>query len=64
VPEKVLPFQPDSRRKWTPNYEGPCAMTLVTMDGDKPTRPMNVDAVKKYSIKNKSSISRKPKKVA
>jgi len=39
-------------------------MTLVTMDGDKPTRPMNVDAVKKYSIKNKSSISRKPKKVA
>ncbi|KEH17258.1 hypothetical protein MTR_0029s0230 [Medicago truncatula] len=28
VPKKVLPFQPDSRSKWTPNYEGSCAMTF------------------------------------
>jgi len=27
-------------------------------------RPVNADAVKKYSIKNKSSISRKPEKAA
>ena len=30
--KKTLSFQPDSRGKWTPNYEGPCAMTLVTID--------------------------------
>jgi len=51
VPKKVLSFQPDFRGKWTPNYEGPCAMTLVTTDGDKLTRPMNAGAVKKYSVK-------------
>ncbi|AES75735.1 hypothetical protein MTR_6g055870 [Medicago truncatula] len=36
VPKKVLPFQPDSRGKWMPNYEGLCAKTLATMDVDKP----------------------------
>ncbi|GAU40233.1 hypothetical protein TSUD_219430 [Trifolium subterraneum] len=43
VLKKILSFQPDSRGKWTPNYEGPYvvkrafsggAMTLATMDGD------------------------------
>jgi len=50
VPKKVLPFQPDSRGKWTPNYEGSCAMTFTTMDGDKVTHPLNASAIKKYSI--------------
>jgi len=49
-PKKVLLFQPYSRGKWAPNYESSCAMTLTTMDGDKLTHPMNVGAVKKYSI--------------
>jgi len=53
APKKVQPFQSDSRGKWTPNYEGPCAMTLTTMDGDKLARPIKADAVKKYSVKNK-----------
>jgi len=39
-------------------------MTLTTMDGDKLTRPMNAGAINKYSVKNKSSISRKPEKAA
>jgi len=52
VPKKVLPFQPDSRGKLTHNYEGSCAMTLVTTNGDNHTCPMNVGAVKKYSVKN------------
>ncbi|KEH41389.1 hypothetical protein MTR_1g050418 [Medicago truncatula] len=64
VPKKVLPFQPDSRGKWMPNYEGTCAMTLVTTNGNKLACPVNTGAVKKYSVKNKSSISRKPKKAA
>jgi len=51
VPKRVLPFQPDSKCKWTPNYEGSCAMTFTTMDGDKVARPTNVGAVKKYSVK-------------
>jgi hypothetical protein len=51
MPKNVLFFQPDSRGKWTPNYEGPCAMTFATTDGDKLTRPMNADAVKKNSVK-------------
>ncbi|KEH16109.1 hypothetical protein MTR_0327s0020 [Medicago truncatula] len=62
VPKKVLSFQPDS--KGMPNYEGTCAMTLATTNGDKLALPMNTGAVKKYSVKNKSSISRKPKKAA
>jgi len=31
--------------------KGPRAMTLVTTDDDKIARPMNVGAVKKYSVK-------------
>ncbi|GAU43336.1 hypothetical protein TSUD_398810 [Trifolium subterraneum] len=51
--------KPDSRGKWTPNYEGPYvvkrvfsggAMTLATMDGDELPRPVNADAVKKYFV--------------
>ncbi|KEH28055.1 hypothetical protein MTR_5g061475 [Medicago truncatula] len=56
--------QEDSRGKWTPNYEGSCARTFTTTDGNKLTRSMNAGAVKKYSVKNKSSISRKPEKAA
>ncbi|GAU51810.1 hypothetical protein TSUD_415980 [Trifolium subterraneum] len=57
--EAVLPVEPDSRDKWTPNYEGPYvvkkafsggAMTLATMDGDELPRPVNADAVKKYFV--------------
>jgi hypothetical protein len=51
VLKKVPSFQPDSRGKWTPNYEGPCAMNFVTTNSDKHTHPMNVGAVKKYSVK-------------
>jgi hypothetical protein len=59
VLKKILSFQPDSRGKWTPNYEGPYvakrafsggAMTLATMDGDELPRPVNADAVKKYFV--------------
>ncbi|CAJ2638240.1 unnamed protein product [Trifolium pratense] len=48
VLKKILSFQPDSKGKWTPNYEGPYvvkrafsggAMTLATMDGDELPRP-------------------------
>jgi len=62
VLKKIPPFQHDSRGKRTRNYEGPYvvkrafsggAMTLTTMDGDKLPRPMNMDAVKKYFVKNK-----------
>jgi len=28
VPKRVLYFQPDSKGKWTPNYEGSCAIHL------------------------------------
>ena len=57
VLKKVLSFVPDSRGKWTPNYEGPYvvkrafsggALILTTMDGEDFTRPVNSDAVKKY----------------
>ncbi|XP_024636230.1 uncharacterized protein [Medicago truncatula] len=56
VLKKILSFQPDSRGKWTPNYEGAYvvkrafsggALTLATMDGDEIPRPVNTDAVKK-----------------
>jgi hypothetical protein len=59
VLKKILSFQPDSRGKWTPNYEGPYvvkkafyggAMILVTMDDDELPRPVNADAVKKYFV--------------
>jgi len=36
VLKKTLSFQPDPRGKWTPNYEGACAMTPVTTNVDKP----------------------------
>jgi hypothetical protein len=61
--KKKKSFQPDSRGKWTPNYEDSCAMTFPTMDGDKLACPIEAGAVKKYSVKNKNSISRKPEKV-
>ncbi|KAI5406163.1 hypothetical protein KIW84_052778 [Lathyrus oleraceus] len=57
VLKKVLSFTPDSRGKWTPNYEGPYvvkrafsggALMLTTMDGEDFTRPVNSDAVKRY----------------
>ncbi|KAI5427356.1 hypothetical protein KIW84_032686 [Lathyrus oleraceus] len=57
VLKKVLSFVPDSRGKWTPNYEGPYvvkrafsggALMLTTMDGEDFTRPVNSDAVKRY----------------
>ncbi|KAI5432744.1 hypothetical protein KIW84_020156 [Lathyrus oleraceus] len=57
VLKKILSFKPDSRGKWTPNYEGPYvvkrafsggALILTTMDGEEFTRPVNADAVKKY----------------
>ncbi|KEH22417.1 hypothetical protein MTR_7g046035 [Medicago truncatula] len=51
VPKKALSFQPDSRGKWTPNYESPCALTLVPTNGDKLALPMNANAVKKYFVK-------------
>ena len=55
--KKILTFKPDSRGKWTPNYEGPYvvkrsfsggALILTTMDGEEFTRPVNADTVKKY----------------
>ncbi|KAI5385303.1 hypothetical protein KIW84_072051 [Lathyrus oleraceus] len=54
VLKKVLSFAPDSRGKWTPNYEGPYvvkrafsggALMLTTMDGEDFTRPVNSDAI-------------------
>jgi len=57
--KKYISFQPDSRGKWTPNYEGPYVvkrvfsggpMTLVTMDGDELARLVNSDLVKKYFV--------------
>ena len=57
VLKKILSFKPDSRGKLTPNYEGSYvvkraflggALILTTMDGEEFTRPVNVDAVKKY----------------
>jgi len=35
--KKTLSFQPDSRGKWMPNYEGPCAITPVITNVDKPS---------------------------
>jgi len=59
VPKRVLSVQPDSKGKWTPNYEGSCAMIFTTMEGGKLARPMKADAVKKYFVNMKSSVSRK-----
>jgi len=46
VPKRILSFQPDSKGKWMPNYDGSCAMILTTMDGNKHTRFVHADAVK------------------
>jgi len=37
---------------------------LITKDSEKLVCPVNTDAVKKYFVKMKSSISRKPEKAA
>ena len=56
VLKKILSFNPDSRGKWTPNYEGLYvvkraflggSLILTTMDGEEFTRPVNADAFKK-----------------
>jgi hypothetical protein len=56
VLKKILSFKPDSRGKWTHNYEGPCvfkrafsgdALILITMDREEFTRSVNADAIKK-----------------
>ncbi|KAI5385547.1 hypothetical protein KIW84_072229 [Lathyrus oleraceus] len=58
VLKKVFSFAPDSRGKWTPNYEGPYvvkrafssgALILTTMDGEDFTRLVNSDAVCRLS---------------
>jgi len=59
VLKKTLSFQPDSRGKWTPNYEGACPMTLVTTNVDKPACRCSQEIL---CQKNKSSMSRKPEK--
>ena len=55
--KKILSFQPDSRGKWAPNYEGPYvvkkvfsggAMILTSMDIEELPRSVNAGAVKKY----------------
>ena len=55
--KKILSFKPDTRAKWTPNYEGLYvvkrafsggALILITMDGEEFSHPVNVDVVKKY----------------
>ena len=57
VLKKILSFQPDSRGKWAPNYEGPYvvkkvfsggALILTNMDGEELPCFMNADAVRKY----------------
>ena len=55
--KKILSFKANSRGKWTPNYKGPYvvkrafsggALILTNMDGEKFTRVVNTDAIKKY----------------
>ena len=57
VLKKIISFKPDSRGKWTPNYEIPYvvkrsfsggALILTTMDGEEFTRPVKANAIKKY----------------
>ena len=55
VPKRVLSFQPYTNGKWTPNYEGSCAMTFTTVDGGKLARPVKADPVKKYFVKKKKA---------
>ena len=65
--KKVLSFAPDSRGKWTPNYEGPYvvkrafsggALILTTMDGEDFTRPVIQMQSRNTSPKNKNRIAR------
>jgi len=49
--KEILSFQPDSKGKWTPNYEGSFAITFTTMYGGKLAHPMKADAVNKYFVK-------------
>jgi len=49
VLEKTLSFQPDSRGKRTPNYDGACAMTLVTTNVDKPACRCSQEILSKYT---------------
>ena len=57
--KRIISFQPDSKGRWTPNYEDPYvvkraffrgALTLTTMVGDELPHPVNSDAVKKYFV--------------
>ena len=57
VLKKVLPNQQDPRGKWASNWQGPYmvmkafskgALTLMKMDGNELSNPINSDAVKKY----------------
>jgi len=61
VLKKTLSFQPDFRGKWTPNYEGACAMTPVTTNVDKPACRCSQEILSKYTKKSnkKKSIKRK-----
>ena len=54
---KIMSFNPDSRGKWTPNFEGSYivkkafsggALILETTDGEELSRSMNANAIKKY----------------
>ena len=59
VPKRVLSVQPDSKGKWTPDYEGLCAMSFTTMNGGKLARRMKANAVKKYFVKkNKKNLAK------
>jgi hypothetical protein len=59
---KILPIHTDPRGKWTQNYEGSYivrkifyggALILSTMDGEDLPSPVNADAVKNTTLKNK-----------
>ena len=59
VLKKIILPHPDSRGKWTPNYEGPYivkttfsrgGLILTTMDGEELLHSENSDAVKKYYV--------------
>jgi len=52
--KKTLSFQPDSRGKWMPNYEDPCAITHVTANVDKPACRCSQEILCQKSIKSKN----------
>ena len=62
MPKRVLSVQPDSKGKWTPDYEGLCAMSFTTMNGGKLARRMKANAVKKYFVKKKKLAKLKTQK--